>query len=212
MRETISLVYRASNELLEKKSEVGKEKHGKILRKWCKENFINSRSLRHARDIHSQIRRHVEQMRLCISSCGDDTLQFRRCLAAAFFLNAALKQPEGTYRLLCLKYSISIMYVNAAFMSSNSLAYVIMMLEDVALASVSMRPIPFPPVLEKLSLSDMNYRSMRRFYINTQEDCAITIPLQEAMIKSNPQEQVFQLKGSDHAPFFSRPQGLHKIL
>ncbi|XWS64174.1 hypothetical protein CRYUN_Cryun06bG0163800 [Craigia yunnanensis] len=84
--------------------------------------------------------------------------------------------------------------------------------KDVALASVSMRPIPFAPVLEKLSLSDMNYGSIRRFYIKTQEDCAITIPLQEAMIKSNPPEQVFQLKGSDHAPFFSRPQGLHKIL
>ncbi|XVE74352.1 hypothetical protein DITRI_Ditri12bG0010500 [Diplodiscus trichospermus] len=97
---TLINVFRASNELLEKKSEVGKEKHEKILRKWCKENFINSRSLRHARDIHSQIRRHVEQMGLCISSCGDDTLQFRRCLAAAFFLNAALRQPEGTYRAL----------------------------------------------------------------------------------------------------------------
>ncbi|XWS64175.1 hypothetical protein CRYUN_Cryun06bG0163900 [Craigia yunnanensis] len=97
---TLINVYRASNELLEKKSEVGKEKREKILRKWCKENFINSRSLRHARDIHSQIQRHVEQMGLCISSCGDDTLQFRRCLVAAFFLNAALKQPEGTYRAL----------------------------------------------------------------------------------------------------------------
>ncbi|XP_022775762.1 putative methylesterase 11, chloroplastic [Durio zibethinus] len=84
--------------------------------------------------------------------------------------------------------------------------------KDVALASVLMRPIPFVPVLEKLSLSDMNYGSIRRFYIKTQEDCAITIPLQEAMIKSNPPEQVFQLKGSDHAPFFSRPQGLHKLL
>ncbi|XVE91626.1 hypothetical protein REPUB_Repub01dG0026400 [Reevesia pubescens] len=98
---TLINVYRAANELLEKrKSEVGKEKHEKILRKWCKGNFINDRSLRHARDIHSQIRRHVEQMGLCISSCGDDTLQFRRCLVASFFLNAALKQPEGTYRAL----------------------------------------------------------------------------------------------------------------
>ncbi|KAE8724598.1 hypothetical protein F3Y22_tig00010263pilonHSYRG00160 [Hibiscus syriacus] len=98
---TLINVHRTSIELLEKrKSEAGKEKPEKILRKWCKENFINSRSLRHARDIHSQIRRHVEQMGLCISSCGDDTLQFRRCLAAAFFLNAALKQPDGTYRAL----------------------------------------------------------------------------------------------------------------
>ncbi|GMJ09577.1 methyl esterase 13, ARABIDOPSIS THALIANA METHYL ESTERASE 13 [Hibiscus trionum] len=84
--------------------------------------------------------------------------------------------------------------------------------KDVALASVSMRPIPFKPVLEKLTLSDTNYGSVRRFYIKTQEDCAISMFLQEAMIKSDPPERVFQIKGSDHAPFFSRPQGLHRIL
>jgi len=47
-----------------------------------------------------QIKGHVEQMSLNLSSCGDDMLQFRRCLAASFFLNAAVKQPEGTYRYL----------------------------------------------------------------------------------------------------------------
>ncbi|XP_021910350.1 pre-mRNA-splicing factor ATP-dependent RNA helicase DEAH10 [Carica papaya] len=98
---TLINVYRASNDLLEKrKMELNKTKDDKILRKWCKENFINSRSLRHARDILSQIRGHVEQMGFCISSCGDDTLEFRKCLAASFFLNAALRQPEGTYRAL----------------------------------------------------------------------------------------------------------------
>jgi hypothetical protein len=46
-------VYRASDEFLEKRTVgLSKEKNEKILRKWCKENFINSRSLRHARDIH----------------------------------------------------------------------------------------------------------------------------------------------------------------
>ncbi|KAF9677149.1 hypothetical protein SADUNF_Sadunf08G0077800 [Salix dunnii] len=121
---TLINVYRAADELLQKRRmELGTEKNEKyikgknekIVRKWCKENFINSRSLKHACDIHrlftpfvppfflfslSQIRGHVEQMGLPISSCGDDTLQFRRCLAASFFLNAALKQPEGTYRAL----------------------------------------------------------------------------------------------------------------
>uniref|UniRef100_A0A803QX29 RNA helicase n=1 Tax=Cannabis sativa TaxID=3483 RepID=A0A803QX29_CANSA len=98
---TLINVFRAANEFMEKKSlTCGKEKADKILRKWCKENFINSRSLRHARDIHNQIREHVQQMGLRIVSCGDDTLNFRRCLAASFFLNAALKQPEGTYRTL----------------------------------------------------------------------------------------------------------------
>ncbi|KAK3222843.1 hypothetical protein Dsin_009868 [Dipteronia sinensis] len=98
---TLINVYRTSNEFLEKrKMEITKEKNEKLLRKWCKENFINSRSLRQARDVHSQIRGHAEQMGLCVSSCGDDMLQFRRCLAASFFLNAALRQPEGTYRAL----------------------------------------------------------------------------------------------------------------
>lgn len=49
-------VYRASNEFLEKKTVgLSKEKSEKILRKWCKDNFINSRSLRHARDIHGSV-------------------------------------------------------------------------------------------------------------------------------------------------------------
>ena len=50
---TLINVYRASTEFMEKRNlSFGKEKADKILRKWCKENFINSRSLRHARDIH----------------------------------------------------------------------------------------------------------------------------------------------------------------
>ncbi|XP_047172145.1 pre-mRNA-splicing factor ATP-dependent RNA helicase DEAH10 [Vigna umbellata] len=98
---TLINVYRASNDFLEKRSmEMGIAKTEKVFRKWCKENYINSRSLRHARDIHKQIKGHVEQMGLNLSSCGDDMLQFRRCLAASFFLNAAVKQPEGTYRAL----------------------------------------------------------------------------------------------------------------
>lgn len=84
--------------------------------------------------------------------------------------------------------------------------------KDVALASVSMRPIPFPPVLEKLSISDSNYGSVRRFYIETPDDNAIPITLQESMINESPPEKVFRLKGSDHSPFFSKPQALHKLL
>ncbi|GLT68425.1 hypothetical protein SLA2020_406580 [Shorea laevis] len=84
--------------------------------------------------------------------------------------------------------------------------------KDVSLALVSMRPVPFAPVMEKLSLSEVNYGSVRRFYVVTQEDCAIPVSLQEKMVHKTPPEEVFWLKGSDHAPFFSRPQSLHKIL
>ncbi|KAI0523532.1 hypothetical protein KFK09_005927 [Dendrobium nobile] len=84
--------------------------------------------------------------------------------------------------------------------------------KDVALASVSMRPIPFAPVLQKLELTGSNYGSVRRFYIETTEDNAISLPLQQIMCESHPPEKTFRLKGSDHSPFFSKPQALHKFL
>ncbi|KAG8099417.1 hypothetical protein GUJ93_ZPchr0013g36836 [Zizania palustris] len=84
--------------------------------------------------------------------------------------------------------------------------------KDVSLASVSMRPIPFAPVLEKLILTDEKYGSVRRFYVETADDNAIPLHLQQGMCESNPPEKVLRLKGSDHAPFFSRPQALHKTL
>lgn len=65
---------------------------------------------------------------------------------------------------------------------------------------------------EKHSLSATNYGSIPRFYVKTLEDFAIPVSLQEAMIDSNPPKQIFQMKGSDHSPFLSKPQALHKIL
>ncbi|XP_010460316.1 PREDICTED: pre-mRNA-splicing factor ATP-dependent RNA helicase DEAH10 [Camelina sativa] len=94
-------VYRESDEFLEKKKVAGSGNNiDKIMKKWCKENFVNSRSLKHARDIYRQIREHVEQMGFNVSSCGNDMLEFRRCLAASFFLKAAQRQLDGTYRAL----------------------------------------------------------------------------------------------------------------
>ncbi|PHU02209.1 putative methylesterase 11, chloroplastic [Capsicum chinense] len=84
--------------------------------------------------------------------------------------------------------------------------------KDVELASVSMRQVPFGPLTEKLSLSTTNYGSIPRFYVKTRDDFAIPASLQEVMIDTNQPEQVFQIKGSDHSPFLSKPQALHKIL
>lgn len=94
-------VYRELNEFLEKRKEENSEaKVDKIMRKWCKDNFVNSRSLKHARDTYRQIRGYVEQMGFNVSSCGNDMLEYRRCLAASFFLKAAQRQMDGTYRAL----------------------------------------------------------------------------------------------------------------
>lgn len=83
--------------------------------------------------------------------------------------------------------------------------------KDIALASVSMRPVPFAPVLEKLSLTQDNYGSVRRFYIQTTDDNAFPLSLQQSMCSLDPPENVFQIKASDHCPFFSKPQALHKL-
>ncbi|KAL3687732.1 hypothetical protein R1sor_014041 [Riccia sorocarpa] len=80
--------------------EGNQKKLEKKLRSWCSSNFINGRSLRRALDIRRQVRGYVEGMGLELISCGDDLTQFRRCLTASFFLNAAHKQPDGKYRAL----------------------------------------------------------------------------------------------------------------
>ncbi|CAN4117103.1 unnamed protein product [Withania somnifera] len=50
---TLLNVYRAADEFFQKNKMVNSgEKAEKILRKWCKDDYIKSRSLKHARDIH----------------------------------------------------------------------------------------------------------------------------------------------------------------
>ncbi|KAJ6693119.1 hypothetical protein OIU85_003932 [Salix viminalis] len=84
--------------------------------------------------------------------------------------------------------------------------------KDVALAMVSMRAIPLGPVMEKLSLSPEKYGTGRRFFIQTLDDRALSPDVQEKLVRDSPPERVFKIKGSDHCPFFSKPQALHKIL
>ncbi|PWZ36596.1 hypothetical protein Zm00014a_037177 [Zea mays] len=103
-------------------------------------------------------------------------------------------------------------FLCAAMLANGNSALDMFQKQDVSLASVSMRPIPFAPVLEKLVLTAENYGSVRRFYVETTEDNTIPLPLQQSMCGANPPEKVLRLKGADHAPFFSKPQALHKTL
>lgn len=80
------------------------------------------------------------------------------------------------------------------------------------MAMVTMRPSPLGPIMEKLSLTPEKYGSGRRFYIQTLDDRALSPDVQEKLVRENPPEGVYKIKGSDHCPFFSKPQSLHKIL
>jgi hypothetical protein len=65
--------------------------------------------------------------------------------------------------------------------------------------------------MEKITLTPENYGHVRRFFIETTDDQALSPAAQQNIITQNPPQQVFSLKGSDHSPFFSKPQSLHKI-
>ena len=88
---------------------------------WCRENFLNKRSIDKAADIDAQLRGHIanvgaakaggtEEAGAHVSVNGaqrnhrnadtDDTESIRRCLTEGFFLNAAARLPDGRYRCM----------------------------------------------------------------------------------------------------------------
>ncbi|XP_074561438.1 putative methylesterase 14, chloroplastic [Curcuma longa] len=85
-------------------------------------------------------------------------------------------------------------------------------LKDIALAAASMRPIPLAPIMERLSLTSENYGTVRRYFVQTLDDHMLSPDIQEKLVRENPPHGIYKIKGSDHCPFFSKPQSWHKIL
>lgn len=77
-------------------------------RDWVFDHFVNQRALKRAEDVHQQLRDHVVGMKLPLKSCGDDTAPLRKALVAGYFLNAAQKQPDNTYRCLSNAQAVSL--------------------------------------------------------------------------------------------------------
>ena len=80
-----------------------------------------------------------------------------------------------------------------------------------ALAAVSMRALPLKPMMEKTWLTE-KYGGVKRYFVQTLEDRVLSPDIQEKLVRDNPPNGVYKIKGSDHCPFFSKPQSLHKIL
>ncbi|MCG8698947.1 MAG: alpha/beta fold hydrolase [Bacteroidales bacterium] len=81
----------------------------------------------------------------------------------------------------------------------------------VYLSEMLLTPNPLQPIVTPLTLTVENYGSVRRFYIATNLDQAITPDFQEYMYTEQPCEEVFYINSS-HSPFFSHPTRLKKIL
>ncbi|KAF9192954.1 putative ATP-dependent RNA helicase dhr2 [Haplosporangium sp. Z 767] len=78
-------------------------------RDWCRENFINSRHMRHVMDVRKQLIQFCERAGMDPKkSCGHDLEIVLKCFLAGFFQNTALLQPDGTYRSILGGLTVSV--------------------------------------------------------------------------------------------------------
>ncbi|KAF2083618.1 P-loop containing nucleoside triphosphate hydrolase protein [Saccharata proteae CBS 121410] len=82
---------------------------GKKDAKWCRDNYLNFKSMARAVSVRNQLRRYLERFGIDASESlgGKDVLraggpdkaeQIRRCLTTGFFAHAARMQPDGSFR------------------------------------------------------------------------------------------------------------------
>jgi pre-mRNA-splicing factor ATP-dependent RNA helicase DHX16 len=69
---------------------------------WCKENFIQYRSLNRIRDVRDQLHKLCDRVEIAPSSCGiQDHVKILKSFCAGFFANAAVLNKDGmSYRSL----------------------------------------------------------------------------------------------------------------
>lgn len=67
--------------------------------RWCRTNFINNRALQKASDIYKQLQQHFERMNIPLASSSDPSV-ILKSLVAGLFPHAAVKLPDGTYRMI----------------------------------------------------------------------------------------------------------------
>ena len=72
--------------------------------KWCRQHFLNSRSLKKAVDIYKQLADYLRGMAIEVTDLmeGDEFLgpdeegeALRRALTSGLFMHAAMRQPDG---------------------------------------------------------------------------------------------------------------------
>uniref|UniRef100_A0A1A9UDD7 RNA helicase n=1 Tax=Glossina austeni TaxID=7395 RepID=A0A1A9UDD7_GLOAU len=64
---------------------------------WCHDNFLNTRNLLYAREVHKQLLEITERLQLQINSCGENHDQVRKCLLMGLFDNIAELQRDHFY-------------------------------------------------------------------------------------------------------------------
>ncbi|KAA0158097.1 hypothetical protein FNF31_03884 [Cafeteria roenbergensis] len=67
-------------------------------KQWCKDNFVQDRSMRRARDVREQLLGLCERVEIEPSSSPDDSEALAKAITAGYFFNAARLNRSGNYR------------------------------------------------------------------------------------------------------------------
>ena len=68
---------------------------------WCFENFVQTRTIRRARDVRDQLEALMERVELeCVSAGSGDISNILKAMTAGFFYHACKLQRNGTYRTI----------------------------------------------------------------------------------------------------------------
>jgi pimeloyl-ACP methyl ester carboxylesterase len=77
--------------------------------------------------------------------------------------------------------------------------------------AANIKPEPLAPLATPVHLTEKNYGSIRKVYIHTLNDHAISYPAQQYMVKAGQVAKVYTLPSS-HTPFISMPDKLAAII
>jgi ATP-dependent RNA helicase DDX35 len=78
--------------------------------KWCRDNYLNFKSMSRAVSVRNQLKRYLERFGINVEESlapngrGDGSLdkgeKIRRCLTTGFFAHAARMQPDGSFKTI----------------------------------------------------------------------------------------------------------------
>lgn len=105
---------------------------GKKEAKWCRDNYLNYKSMTRAVSIRNQLRRYLERFGINVTESlsapdiirvggPDKAEQIRRCLTTGYFSHAARMQPDGSFKsvngTLLWAHPSSLMFVSCAYVT-----------------------------------------------------------------------------------------------
>lgn len=67
---------------------------------WCRDNNIDHRSMKTVRSVREQLVQFCERNKITLTSCGQDPAPILRAFTAGHFMQAAYRQPDGTFRTI----------------------------------------------------------------------------------------------------------------